>query len=1317
DADSNETIEINYTVNSGADSIDATVSVDVTAAEDPLVGAPTTVLADATEDTSFDVTLAQLTAGFTDADETPITVSDLTVTNATVIDNGDGTWTITPDADSNETIEINYTVNSGPDSIDATLLVDVTATEDPLVGAPTTVLADATEDTSFDVTLAQLTAGFTDADGTPITVSGLTASNASVVDNGDGTWTITPDANSTATIDIDYTVNSGPDSIAASLSVDVTAENDAPVTSVNGNQIEEDGTNNLSDVGFTVSDVEQNYNGGSLAVSADTGTFGTTAAISFDGTNFYRVGNAILADSTILGTATDEVIGTISDTWNGSGYSGAVITFNSNTVTSSVIEQLVDSITLNTANGSSDAVISITVTDADGASSTETVIFDNDGAATIDDFADASREIELSGASAVFLDDGSDATFESNGSATDGATLVISGVGASDTLQFNAGNGVQLLGLNLFANTTGDDGEGAGTGTPLLIGTVSALPSAGAGLTITFNSAATDAAISAVLQNLQVDVSAVLGDRSISIVYTSGDGTDTISSTQEISVVGDFDTITLEDLADATIGTPVVINGNTNINVATNETFDINNYMADGKIFVTGTNLIRLNVTASANLTGVVGLGSLGDVSLESVAGGQTATMRVSQAELFGDISVSGNIAITDLESDLAADLSDISAGTLTAVLANGASNLTFTGDFGDATVSVTGAGALSASAAILDGADVNQTGSGDIIVTGLSTGLAFDLSDIDASTGDVIIDFSSSTTLNAATNLAAGNALISVSPNVVLTLAVNQASGFTITGEDATGPGVTGGSIVITGVGTSMYSLTGITGGGNGGTGIAGTVTANIDATAATLGVVAIHSMTNFGSANIVVPDGITMEALIGQVNGLTVSGGSVALEMSGSSSADLSDITSTLTVEVTSSGTFSGDFGTADVTVNDGVILTTSAADVDGRDVTVGEDGGMMDVVGGNINVTDLEATLDADLSGIVGAGVNSNFKAYFSDNSDVTFTGDFGDFDVIVGEDSTLRVLATQIAGLMVSGENGDGDIADSDGGSIVAQLTTGTYDLSGVTAGTDGGGNGADGTFTGLVTGTLTLATNVNLGAMTSITLSDEDDDVDGNIVLTLTANQADGLTFSVDDNSGGTANGALDGSVVITSVTNAGGSLVLNGTNGNDTIGDGEGNDTINGGDGNDTITAAGGADTINGGAGMDTIAGGDGADRITGGLGVDTMDGGAGDDTFVFALTGDSGVGIGNRDIINNFTDFGVAGGDVLELAVTDNANAAFLGTGNFTVGGNGDGEVRYSVIGGNAIVEVDSNGNGVADYQIQLNGVTVLTASDFLFV
>jgi hypothetical protein len=41
---------------------------------------------------------------------------------------------------------------------------------------------------------------------------------------------------------------------------------------------------------------------------------------------------------------------------------------------------------------------------------------------------------------------------------------------------------------------------------------------------------------------------------------------------------------------------------------------------------------------------------------------------------------------------------------------------------------------------------------------------------------------------------------------------------------------------------------------------------------------------------------------------------------------------------------------------------------------------------------------------------------------------------------------------------------------------------------------------------------------------------------------------------------------------------------------------------------------------------------------------------------------------------------------------------------------------VRYDVTGGNAHIFADADGNGVADMQIILTGITTLAASDFNF-
>jgi Ca2+-binding RTX toxin-like protein len=174
----------------------------------------------------------------------------------------------------------------------------------------------------------------------------------------------------------------------------------------------------------------------------------------------------------------------------------------------------------------------------------------------------------------------------------------------------------------------------------------------------------------------------------------------------------------------------------------------------------------------------------------------------------------------------------------------------------------------------------------------------------------------------------------------------------------------------------------------------------------------------------------------------------------------------------------------------------------------------------------------------------------------------------------------------------------------------------------------------------------------------------------------------------------------------------------------DSITGGDGDDVINGGAGADTLLAGGagddeiyggdGEDTIDGGDGADTIEGGAGVDYITGGLGLDTMTGGDGNDVFVFDTSADSGIGAAARDVILDFTEAGIAGGDLIDLG--NIAGMSFIGTDQFSANAQG-GEIRYTVIGGNSIVEVSVVGNGITDFQIQINNTDVLAASDFVLI
>ncbi|MDX2289314.1 MAG: type I secretion C-terminal target domain-containing protein [Hyphomicrobiaceae bacterium] len=133
-----------------------------------------------------------------------------------------------------------------------------------------------------------------------------------------------------------------------------------------------------------------------------------------------------------------------------------------------------------------------------------------------------------------------------------------------------------------------------------------------------------------------------------------------------------------------------------------------------------------------------------------------------------------------------------------------------------------------------------------------------------------------------------------------------------------------------------------------------------------------------------------------------------------------------------------------------------------------------------------------------------------------------------------------------------------------------------------------------------------------------------------------------------------------------------------------------------------------GNDTVMGGTANDFLVGGAGNDTLTGGLGLDSFISGGGVDVFDFNVDADSGLGMGNRDII---IDFSQAQADVIDLA--DFAGTfAFIGGAAF---GGAANEVRFETEGANTVIQGDSNADGAADFEIQLTGIVTLTAGDFV--
>jgi Ca2+-binding RTX toxin-like protein len=303
-----------------------------------------------TEDISYTISATDLLAGYSDPDGGTIAIANLAASSGTLINNGNGTFTLTPAQDFNGKVNLTYSVQDGQGgSTQATqsfvlaavndlptgvvgisgtptqgqtltasnTLADVDGlgtvtyqwlregqtisgatgaaytlkqadvgakisvkasytdgggTSESVTSADTAAVADAnvspqltgstavlpggTEGVPYTITAASLLAGFTDDDSDPMSIINLQATNGTLVDNGNGTWSFTatdPDFN--GTVALTYQVSDGQGGTASGAQSFVLAPvNDAPTGSVTlsgtaqVDQVLQANTNTLADV-------------------------------------------------------------------------------------------------------------------------------------------------------------------------------------------------------------------------------------------------------------------------------------------------------------------------------------------------------------------------------------------------------------------------------------------------------------------------------------------------------------------------------------------------------------------------------------------------------------------------------------------------------------------------------------------------------------------------------------------------------------------------------------------------------------------------------------------------------------------------------------------------------------------------------------------------------------------------------------------------------------------------------------------------------------------------------------------------------------
>jgi VCBS repeat-containing protein len=204
--------------------------------------------------------------------------------------------------------------------------------------------------------------------------------------------------------------------------------------------------------------------------------------------------------------------------------------------------------------------------------------------------------------------------------------------------------------------------------------------------------------------------------------------------------------------------------------------------------------------------------------------------------------------------------------------------------------------------------------------------------------------------------------------------------------------------------------------------------------------------------------------------------------------------------------------------------------------------------------------------------------------------------------------------------------------------------------------------------------------------------------------------------------GGDGNDSLYGEADNDVLFGGAGDDLLNGGDGNDQLfGEagidrlfgGNGVDILSGGDGNDQLFGDAGNDRLVGGAGNDLLNGGAGQDRLEGGLGRDILAGGADNDVFIFSSVAEIGLGVNSDRII----DF--ATGDKIDFSNIDaNSSSAFNDAfsfiGNVAFSGV-SGELRFTQNAADTLIQGDVDGDGIADFELQIAGLISPVNSDFL--
>ncbi|MBN8198153.1 Ig-like domain-containing protein [Thalassospira povalilytica] len=1326
------------------------ITVDVAGVAD----APTLDVSDASGNEDSAIAL-DIDAGLTDSSEVlTVTISGVPdgATLSAGTDNGDSTWTLNPDQlegltitpaeDFSGSFDLGVTANSSDGEDVATTTGSITVDVAGVADAPTLDVADASGREDSAIAL-DIDAGLMDSSEVlSVTISGVPdgATLSAGTDNGDGTWTLSPDQLEGLTItpaedfsgsfELGVTATSADDEDVAtttgSITVDVSAVADAPSLTVSIGE----GTPTGGGTGGGQNDFVDNGSSNHQGTGGDD-TFVIDRNLNmnenFDlqGGNDQVIlnGDTNLGNNIRLGDGNDSLTikGDIGETSAVDGGSGSDVLYLGKPSTSYSLQnftnnqgvintQIIDLDTGKTLTVNQIEAISfgdgVVVGNADLVQAPETggISYPVTIEAALND-ADGSESLSITitgvpeGATLSAGTQNEDGSWSLDPDDLEGLTLTTPSdfEGSIDlVVTATATDGTDTNSVSVSRSIAVDDVANAPT-----LETSDASGNEDSAIALDIDAALTDSA-----ETLTVTISGVPDGATLSAGTDNGDGTWTLSPDQ------------LEGL---TITPPEDFSG----------TFD-------------------LGVTATS-VDGEDAASTTGSITVDVAGVADAPTLETANASGTEDSAIALDIdaGLTDSSETLTITISGVPEGaSLSAGTDNGDGTWSLTSDdLEGLTITppedFSGSFDLEITASTQDGVDiasvtdtvmVNVIGDADLPTLDVSDASGNEDSaialDIDAGLTD------SSEVLSITINGVPDGATLSAGTDNgdgTWTLNPDQLEGLTITpAEDFSGSfdlGVTATSTDGEDVATATGSITVDV------VGVADAPTLNVtDASGSEDSAIALDIDAGLTDSSEVlsvtisgIPDGATLSA--GTDNG----DGTWTLnpdQLEGLTITPAEDFSGSFDLGVTATSTDGEDVATATGSITVDVAGVADAPTLDVADASGSEDSAIaLDIDAG---LTDSSEVLSITVSGVpdgatLSAGTN-NGDGSWTLNPDqlkgltITPAEDFsGSFVLGVtatsvdGEDvaTTTGSITVDVAGVAdaptLTVSNASGGEGSAISLAIAAGLTDASEILSVTIAGVPDGASLSAGTDNG--DGTWTLSASQLSGL--KITPADN---YSGNFDLTVTATSVDGadsasisqnLQVEVIDNPNETVIGT-DGTDRITTgdgddyinaksghdtISSGGGADTVYGGGGNDIIDSGDGDDRVFGGSGKDTITGGAGDDYINAGGSHDTVDGGEGNDTIFGGGGKDTITGGAGDDYIDAGSSSDTvDGGAGNDTILGGSGHDTLDGGEGTDTLYGGNSNDILIGSGDDKLyGESGSDEIRYTV-------DLTGEGTGVID-------------------